>query len=388
VDPENLKPSQFDPYGMKTATLSAQEIGRLLDRQRRLDNIPDQIPANELFQEILRIANQFVPSEAGSVLIDDPVLKVKNLRRRENNELVFVACFGDMADQLLGRRIKADRGIVGKTYLSGAPYISSDVRKDKYHYKQFDRAYDYHTKSIISVPIFIERSAIGVLELINRRDRVAFVESELQLLKIFAGYISTSLQNVLDGNRYRELAKRDDLTGLYNDRYFNTRLSEEIELSEKQGLDLSLIFLDLDHFKQVNDVHGHLVGSQTLREIGLTLVSAVQPERETLARYGGDEFVIIVPGANLERAMEVAEQIRAKIESTALYIEPEFVGTEPVKIEGVITASVGVASYREIAYSSEEKILRKNEFIRLADQAMYDAKGTGRNRVCYRQSAD
>ena len=124
------------------------------------------------------------------------------------------------------------------------------------------------TQSLLSVPIQIGRSTCGVLELVNRRGGDGFGDRDMELLLIFAGYISTSLQNVLDANRYRELAKIDDLTGLYNDRYFNQALSESLEEAERDGSDLSLIFLDLDRFKEVNDEHGHLVGSQTLREVG------------------------------------------------------------------------------------------------------------------------
>lgn len=369
---------------MKATTLSAKQIGRLLDRQRRPDSEPDQVPLHELFEEILHIANRFVPSESGSVLIDDPIIKVQRTWSPAENELVFVACFGDKADELLGRRISADRGIVGKTYLTGRPSIATDVHQDTSFFDGVDRDTEYATQSIICVPIQIGRSTCGVLEMINRRGRVNFEESELELLQIFAGYISTSLQNVLDTNRYLELAKRDDLTGLYNDRYFNQRLAHEIEQAEVDGTDLSLIFFDLDHFKKINDKHGHLVGSQTLREVGLILSSAVTADHCTVARYGGDEFVIIVANASLEQAVEQAEEIRRRVETAVFRIDPGADVTATLLVQGVITASIGVASYREFEFAGTKSLrTRQKELIRAADRAMYEAKARGKNRVCY-----
>ena len=344
-------------------------------------NSPEEAPLPELFEEILGIANQFVPSESGSVLIDDPHLKVRNRWRPEGNELVFVACFGDKAPQLVGRRLRASDGIVGKVYLTGVAILSPEARSHASFYPGIDRDVGYTTHSVVCVPIRIGSSTCGVLELINRRGRGAFDESELELLRIFAGYISTSLQNVLDAARYRELAKRDDLSGLYNDRYFNEHLSDEVERVERQGGDLCLIFLDLDHFKNVNDRHGHLVGSQTLREIGLTLARVASSDNTTVARYGGDEFVVIVSHCGLPEGLDLAERVRRAIAETQFEVDGGAAG-RVVLAPGSVTASLGVASYRDLEFPEELPLhYRKNEFIRAADQAMYDAKGSGKNRI-------
>jgi diguanylate cyclase (GGDEF)-like protein len=372
---------------MKAFTLPPRDIGQLLERHRRLETIPDLVPVHELFSEILQIADQFVPSEAGSLLLDDPAVKVQSADNSASNELVFVACYGEKAEQLLGQRIPAAQGIVGRTYLSGEAYFSSDVSNDRHFSNSIDEATSYTTRSVICVPIKIELSTCGVLELINRRGSAQYRQSELDLLQIFAGYISTSLQNALDASRYRELAKRDDLSGLYNDRHFNFKLSEEIQRAEAQGLDLSLIFLDLDYFKSVNDRFGHLVGSQTLREVGLLLSSVVPAERGIAARYGGDEFVIIVFDTGLQAAQRLAEEILAQIRSTSLVREPEIGDGRTVRENVRITASLGVASYRHCRFKSTDSEVRKYELIRMADQAMYDAKESGRNRICFRAAA-
>lgn len=368
---------------MKTSSLTAVDIDRLLARHQRPINDLDLVPVHELFEEILRVANQFVPSEAGSVLLDDPELKVRRQWHPSENELVFVACFGDKAEALIGHRIPADKGIVGRAYLNGKSCMTSDARADDDFHSDIDRDLNHQTRSVVCVPILIGRSTCGVLELINRIDRPSYAESELKLLEIFAAYISTTLQNVLDANRYREMAKRDDLTGLYNDRYFNQRLTEEVHRAEENGTECGLIFLDLDHFKQVNDTHGHLIGSQTLREVGLILARAVPGEEPTVARYGGDEFVIIVPDRDLDATQAIAEDIRGRI-GRALFRIEEGADESGVMLQpGTITASVGVASYRSFDFPDHfRRRRRRNEFIRSADQAMYRAKALGKNQVC------
>src|SRR5204862_8349646 len=124
-------------------------------------------------------------------------------------------------------------------------------------YRQMDEPTSYQTESLIAVPIRIEQEVCGVLELINRTDAPAYSREDRNLLEIFAGYISISIQNVLDGRQAQEIAKRDNLTGLYNDRYLHIALSDTIRHCRAEDLDLSLLFLDLDFFKHVNDTHGH-----------------------------------------------------------------------------------------------------------------------------------
>lgn len=370
-------------FPLELFSLDSRQVSRLLDRRRHPLHDEAPMETHTLFEDILRIANRFVPSEAGSVLIDDPSLKLSQHWEPSSSELIFVSCFGPKSENLVGRRLPATQGIVGKTYMTGQPVLSPRAREDKDFYAEFDKETQYTTESIVCVPIRLGNATCGVLELINRKGSENYVQSELELLQIFAGYISTSLQNVLDANRYRELAKRDDLTGLYNDRFFNQKLTEEVEAAEQKGTDLSLIFLDLDRFKGVNDRYGHLVGSQTLREIGLALAAAVPEKQAWVARYGGDEFVVIAPGCDLREGIELAESIRVRIENSPFRIEP---GTETGVLlrAGTVTASLGVASYRELRVpSGASSKLRRNLFIKVADQSMYEAKAQGKNRVCW-----
>ena len=229
------------------------------------------------------------------------------------------------------------------------------------------------------MPIKIYDSVVGVIELINRKEKVNFDDRDLSILEIFASYISTLIKNALDARRFEDLSKRDNLTGLYNDRYFYERLDIETQKAIDEGSDLSLIFFDLDHFKEVNDTHGHLVGSRVLKEIALIVDEVFLGSGAASARYGGDEFVILLPGYSLEQSSDYGETLREAIERNIFVRERPSPGEPPLNIEGVITCSVGIGSLEK--GEGKELMEMKAALIRAADSAMYRAKDLGKNRV-------
>src|SRR5205823_9378087 len=174
----------------------------------------------------------------------------------------------------------------------------------------------------LCVPIRIEAAVCGVLELVNRAGPGGFREKDRRLLEIFADYASISIQNLLDARRAYEVAKRDGLTGLYNERYLHQRLTQELARISRDGGDLSVIFLDLDYLKSVNDRHGHLAGSQVLREVGYVLKRTITDERATLTRYGGGEFGLSPPGHTLRDGMGVGAAVRHAIRATTFGPRP------------------------------------------------------------------
>jgi diguanylate cyclase (GGDEF)-like protein len=369
--------------GVRTLTLDPSEISRFLVRQRKDWDIDQlELRLDRFLTEILEKANEFVPSESGSLLLDDPRAKGRD---DAINTLTFIACFGPHAPRLLGRQIPVNDGIAGRVYSTAKPYISQSVAKDEYFHDAVDRYTGYQTRSVIAVPVTVRDSIFGVLELLNRHGRSHYSAEDLLLLETFAGYISSSIQNALDAIRAREAARRDDLTRLYNDRYLHHRLAEEIPRAERDALDLSLIFFDLDRFKAVNDRYGHLVGSRTLKEVGY-LVQSWNPPGGIPARYGGDEFVIILPGYDSAAAQAVAERLRALVEETSFRVVPvhesaPIEGEELEPLESPLTCSVGVASLNEHVAPQGTMLRRQNALLRLADQAMYEAKRRGRNLV-------
>jgi diguanylate cyclase (GGDEF)-like protein len=358
-------------------SLENPQLERFLERQKSGLSLKSNIDLDLVLRQILQKANEFVPSESGSILLDDPFRKVAS---RHENELVFIATFGDAGRDLVGRRLSAQHGIVGRVYQTGNPYLSPNVLEDSFFYPDMDAKLGYKTHSVVCVPIYIGKHVCGVLELINRIDGLAFTERDKTLLEIFAGYTSFTIQNALDAKRANELAKKDDLTGLCNDRWFNVRLTEALAEARDTGSELTLIFLDLDQFKLVNDGHGHLAGSQVLREVGFLLKRVVTLETATIARYGGDEFVVILPHTPLAEGMKTCEEIRRTIETT-IFLDREWgLGNPALNLGGIISASIGIAQH--LPGSDAQSIEhQKSELLRRADAAMYRAKSSGKNQV-------
>ncbi len=358
--------------------LDPSALERFLQRRRVNPYLALELNLAENLIEVLRKANEFVPSSAGSILLDDPSQKRKD---RPGNQLTFIAAFGEKSQGLVGREIQADSGIAGHVYTTGSAYSTADAPRDRHFFGGFDQETRYSTRTLIAIPIRIEQEVCGVLELINRQGQTDYTSDDLNLLEIFADYISISIQNVLDGRHAQEIARRDNLTGLYNDRFLHIALTQAVAASQLQTRDLAVLFLDLDFFKRVNDSHGHLAGSQVLQEVGHILAERVEELEAFAARYGGDEFVLVAPGTSLEGAVDLAEDVRTSIVETTFCAAPGEIQREALHLKG-LTCSVGVAALRR--HLGDEAVpaeTAKGTLLRLADAAMYVAKETGRNRT-------
>jgi diguanylate cyclase (GGDEF)-like protein len=365
-------------------TLSAEEITRFFVRSRRdQDTERWDVRLDAALREILERANEFVPSEAGGILLDDPRATLAGVR---TPRLTFIAVYGPDSGQLLGKRMPSDRGFVGQIYRSGNSYRSDHLDAEDPLLTVPARASGSAVVSVIGVPVLVGDSICGVLELTNRRSGGPYSARDNELLRIFAAYMSSSIQNALDALRARALARLDHLTGLFNSRYFHVRLQDEIAHADHNGTDLCLLFIDLDYFKVVNDRFGHVAGSWTLREVA-RLLSENAPPATVLARYGGDEFVAILPGADLQRAQQTADLLRRVIEE-ASFFDADTEAVETVQPLPGVRASIGVASYRDHLAPSGNQRRRENLLLRLADTAMYRAKANGRNRVEVAEAED
>jgi len=185
------------------------------------------------------------------------------------------------------------------------------------------------------------------------------------LLNFFQRQARLALINAERSAQAQSLIYIDDLTKLYNGRYLNVVLDREMKRSERYRNFFSVLFMDIDFFKRVNDAHGHLVGSRVLVEVGAVLRACVR-DSDTVVRYGGDEFVVLLVETNADEAMIVAERMRKMIEA-----EP-FVKEEGLGIR--LTISIGIAAFPEHATT-------KQTLLNLADQAMYRGKESTRNVV-------
>lgn len=353
--------------------LDSVELDRFVQRSKAASTLSEEPDLPQLFRQILQKAAELVPSESGAILLDDPLTKRAD---RSENVLHFVSVFGPSSEELMGESISAMDGVAGYVYRTGEPHLAARTAEDETFDPRLDRTTGYQTYSIIAAPILIRGAVCGTIELLNRRDGDVYTDEDLVLLQVFASYTASSLQNALDARYARELAKIDDLTGLFNDRYLYVRLREELQ--DDQGC--ALVFFDLDHFKPVNDTHGHLVGSQVLREVGYLLRRITADDNAVLARYGGDEFTVLLPGCTAGEAARIAERIRGAI-ANATFLERELGPDLPaLRLRNTVTASLGVAATNGAPDRSGGKD-PVQDLLRRADQAMYDAKAAGKNMV-------
>jgi len=205
---------------------------------------------------------------------------------------------------------------------------------------------------------------VGVMTVAREGDE--FTSGERDVFVYLIGQVASSIENISLHELVSEQAVTDELTGLSNQRHFRDFMAKEEERAHRFGHDLSLIMLDIDDFKQVNDEHGHLQGDEVLRTLGRILDEESRGIDEP-ARYGGEEFAVALPETGLAGAMELGERIRSRIEAQLV---PGVNGAAPLRV----TASVGAASMPE----SAENVQR---LIGAADSALYQAKRTGKNRV-------
>ena len=360
-------------------SIAGEEVlKRTIMRRRQPGTLDMSVDLGLVLKEIVDWANRFVPSEAGSVLLDDPILKIDSTRE---GRLYFAACFGEQSDILVGSSISDTEGIAGQTYHGGKPYISEDVSRDQRFLDRIDRETRYQTRSIICAPVKINNAIIGVIELVNRQDRDNYDQNDLLLLEIFAGYTGQLMEKALAAREFEELSQSDNLTGLYNDRHFFKKLREVSEQAAAKGGDVSLIFFDLDRFKEINDTHGHLAGSRVLSEIGFIMREVFLYTGAIMARYGGDEYAVILPGKPMDEALAQAEILRKAIEDFTFLKLPGRMGEPALNISGLITSSIGVASFSRNVESGRSAEMLAEALLKAADLAMYQSKNSGRNRV-------
>jgi diguanylate cyclase (GGDEF)-like protein len=219
-------------------------------------------------------------------------------------------------------------------------------------------------ESGIIVPLVYQKRANGMLKLFaNNKNH--FIQDDLPGMEAIGRILARSIENVKIHTLMKRMATVDGLTNLYNRRFFTEQITREFKRSSRYQSSLSLIMIDIDHFKHYNDSFGHLRGDEALVTVG-RLVKACVREVDIVARYGGEEFAVILPEANLERGMLVAEKIRSAIESHKF----KFGNRQP---GGALTLSLGVAS-------NTADVENINELINRSDVALYRAKKAGRNR--------
>lgn len=284
----------------------------------------------------------------------------------ENSELFFEIVIGPNAEEVKKQRLKIGEGIAGWVVEHNEPLLIPDVSMDQRFFRGIDRITGFTTKSVLCVPLFNHGEVLGAIELVNKYSGSQFDSDDLETLQLFADFIAIAIRNATNFRTIHELSIKDDLTCLFNTRFFHEMVEREMQRSIRKRRELSLIFMDMDHFKEVNDTHGHIYGSRLLKEVAVIISNCVR-SIDIPVRYGGDEFTVILPETSKEQAQLVARRIHERIR------ENLFLADDGINIR--LTASLGYATFPDDAKD-------KDELIKKADNAMYHVKNTTRNGVC------
>jgi diguanylate cyclase (GGDEF)-like protein len=330
-------------------TLTAHEMLSCMDLGKALTS---ELNSEELFNTILHKISELLPAENWSLL----------LLNQTTGELHFEVSVNLDLKQLKNVRLQLGQGIAGKVALEQKPRFIEDVTKTKFFSGQVDQISGCVTKSIVCVPLVFGGKTLGVIEVVNPKN---LDDDPVPLLSVIADYAAIAVENM---QRYREiqnLAIHDDLTGLYNTRHLYRVLGNLVRISQGTRDTFSVIFMDIDHFKQVVDLYGHLRGSQAIQEVAGTIRECIDEPAFAVA-YGGDEFVCVLQGFDKAMALKKAEEIRTRIKQTV------YLNNHGHQVH--LSASFGIATFPDDAGDV-------TGLLALADRAMFDVKEKGKDAV-------
>lgn len=222
--------------------------------------------------------------------------------------------------------------------------------------------------SFVFLPLIVDRKLTGLL-MLAKYTEAAFEPEDLRLLLIIANQVGLAIQNRRLYEQAYYSAITDGLTGIYNHKYFREQLEFQLEKAKEYGFKISLILIDIDHFKKFNDTYGHQIGDLVLKEVSKVIQNCVNSD-SLVARYGGEEFVVILPDTSTEDALVVGEKIRAAIEKKTVKTR-EYSSL-------YVTVSLGIATFPDHIKNPGRMVV---ELIDRADESLYTAKNSGRNRV-------
>lgn len=323
--------------------------------------LTSSLDRDAILRAIMQQMEQFFKPETWSLLLLDEGRK----------ELYYAVAVGHTEADLASLRIPVGHGIAGWVAAHGESLIVPEVSQDPRFDPRFSAPVDkdgqgkpLRVRSAICMPLRSRLRTLGVIELINcRLDTLS--DYTISFLHVLCDYAAIAIENSRAMERIQELTITDECTGLFNVRHLYRQMESEIERARRFKTQFSLIFIDLDYFKQVNDEHGHLIGSRVLAEVGHGLRSLVR-EVDSVFRYGGDEFIVLLPETGKIGAQKTAELLLTTLR------EMRFAITDGLRLE--VRASFGVATFPEDGRSV-------HEVIRSADTMMYLVKGSTRDNV-------
>lgn len=297
-----------------------------------------------------KMAEFFGPERWSLMLID-----------KERQELFYAISVGENAASLANLRVPLGQGVAGWVAVTGSPMVVPDTSIEP-RWIEFSRDIGLNVHSMACVPVVSAQGVVGVVQVLNPKIDL-LSDHSIQFLRVLCDFSAIAVRNAEDMKRIYELSISDDCTGLFNARHLYTLLGSLFQ--QKNGTMFSLVFFDLDHFKQVNDTHGHLVGSRLLREVG-QLIQRTCGRTNPAFRYGGDEFVLLLPGYDKRQATEIVKRMYF-----ALREEP-FLHREGLDLR--LRGSFGLATFPGDGTDLES-------MIKAADSMMYFCKENSRDNL-------
>lgn len=338
-------------YNTELYEKSEQKVRELTTLYEVSRAIASTLNLENVLNLAMKMINQLMNTKRCSILILD----------REGKEINARVSQGLPEEVIREIKIDDSESVLNFVLRTKQPILIKNLEDDMFF--KTTSSGRYSTKSFMSVPLNIKEQVIGVINVTDKVDGTPFTDDDLKLLVTLANQIASDVENA----RLYEMAVTDGLTEIFNHKYFQQHLEKDIERAKRYREDVSLLMIDIDHFKRCNDTHGHQEGNKILKKVTAILKKSIR-EVDLLARYGGEEFAIILPCTPKNGAHEIAQRMRELVESTEFILNDRHV---------TITISVGVSTFPEDAGLQFELIKR-------ADMALYHAKRTGRNRVvCY-----
>lgn len=339
-------------YGRRRAERQLRAIDQVLNAGSELGA---QLSLSDVLVQLLNLFGQFrrvVPWDTCVVYV------VQYDETAEEEMLVAAEIAGTEAATYRGTKIAFGTGVVGYAAAKQRAALVADLHKDA---RQPDGDLYPRSRGSLVVPIIGDGQTVGCVQLIAAQTN-AYNAEQLGLVGRLISLASVGVRNALLHSRTRAMADTDSLSGLLTNRAYHERLEAEFRKAQASRTSLSLLIIDLDNFKSINDTHGHPAGDEVLRRFGALLREQARRE-DVCCRYGGDEFVVVMPGTIKSEAAIVAGRIRKTIEEMNFAFERASVKT---------TVSIGVASY-------PQDVTSKQALIKAADDALYAAKQNGRN---------